>query len=95
MLQPPPDVFRRRGGGEDYDDEVEVRWAALERLPTYDRLMKAVLTKEQENGRVKADEVDLTKLNMDRKKQLMDSILKAVEEDNEMFLTRLRDRIDR
>ncbi|KAL2509221.1 ABC transporter G family member 39 [Forsythia ovata] len=91
VWEPPPDVFSR-GGRED--DEEEVRWAAIERLPTYDRLKKAVFTQVMENGRVKADEVDVTKLDMDRKKQLMDSILKAVEEDNERFLTRLRDRID-
>ncbi|KAL2487195.1 ABC transporter G family member 39 [Abeliophyllum distichum] len=91
VWEPPPDVFSR-GGHED--DEEEVRWAAIERLPTYERLKTAVLTQVQENGRVKADEVDVTKLDMDQKKQLMDSILKAVEEDNERFLSRLRDRID-
>ncbi|KAL5545906.1 hypothetical protein UlMin_005593 [Ulmus minor] len=48
-----------------------------------------------DNGRVVHDEVDVTNLGMQDKKQLMESILKVVEEDNEKFLRRLRDRTDR
>ena len=39
--------------------------------------------------------MDLTKLGMLEKKQLKERILKSVEEDNESFLRRLRDRTDR
>ncbi|XWS43446.1 hypothetical protein CRYUN_Cryun16bG0104500 [Craigia yunnanensis] len=77
------------------DDEEELCWAAIERLPTYDRLRKGMLTQVLSNGRVVHDEVDVTKLGMQDKKQLMDSMLKVVEEDNEKFLKRLRDRTDR
>ena len=92
VCQPPPDVFNRSGR---QDDEEELRWAAIERLPTYDRLRKGMLTQVLSNGRVVHDEVDVTKLGMQDKKQLMDSMLKVVEEDNENFLRRLRDRTDR
>ncbi|XP_015901954.1 pleiotropic drug resistance protein 2 [Ziziphus jujuba] len=88
----PPDVFNRSGRE---DEEEELRWAAIERLPTYDRLRKGVLNKVLDNGKVVRDEVDVTKLGMQDRKQLMESILKVVEDDNEKFLRRLRDRTDR
>lgn len=88
----PPDVFNRSGRE---DEEEELRWAAIERLPTFDRLRKGVLTQVLDNGRVVHGEVDVTKLGMQDKKQLMESILKVVEDDNEKFLRRLRDRTDR
>ena len=85
-------VFSR---SERQDDEEELRWASIERLPTYDRLRKGVMKQVLENGRVVHDEIDVTNLGMQDKKQLMESILKIVEEDNEKFLTRLRLRTDR
>ncbi|KAI6697885.1 hypothetical protein NL676_018004 [Syzygium grande] len=88
----PPDVFARSGR---QDDEEELRWAAIERLPTYDRLRKGMLKQVLETGRVVQHEVDVTNLGMQDKKQLMESILKVAEEDNERFLRRLRDRTDR
>ncbi|XP_073317568.1 ABC transporter G family member 39-like [Primulina huaijiensis] len=92
VWQPPPDVFSR---SFREDDEEELRWAAIERLPTYDRMRKGVLTELIENGEVKASEIDVRKLGDDEKKLLMDKILKAVEDDYERFLQRLRSRIDR
>ncbi|GMY25144.1 ABC transporter G family member 34-like [Fagus crenata] len=89
----PPDVFSRSGRQEE--DEEELRWAALERLPTYDRLRKGMLKQVLDNGKVVHDEVDVTKLGMQDKKQLMESILKVAEEDNDKFLRRLRERTDR
>ncbi|TXG58314.1 hypothetical protein EZV62_016143 [Acer yangbiense] len=77
------------------DDEEELRWAACERLLAYDRLKKGVLRKILDNGKVVHGEVDVTKLSIQDKKQLKDSILKSLEEDNDKFLRRLRDRIDR
>lgn len=92
VWQAQPDVFSRSGRQED---EEELKWAALERLPTYDRLRKGMLKHVLENGRVVHDEVDVTKIGMQEKQQLMESMLKIIEEDNEKFLRRLRDRTDR
>ncbi|KAI6669860.1 hypothetical protein NL676_004745 [Syzygium grande] len=89
-----PDVFQR-SVRQVADDEEELRWAAIERLPTYDRMRKGILTQVRSNGRVVHDEVDVTNLGTQDKKVLMESILKVVEEDNEKFLTRLRNRTDR
>lgn len=88
----PEDVFTRSGRE---DDEEELRWAAIERLPTYDRLRRGMLRQVLENGKVIHDEVDVSKLGIQDKKQLMENILKVVEDDNEKFLRRFRDRTDR
>ncbi|XP_022752605.1 pleiotropic drug resistance protein 2-like [Durio zibethinus] len=90
-----PDVFQRSSRRHEVNDEEELRWAAIERLPTYDRLRKGMLMQVMTDGNVVHDEVDVTKLGPQAKKQLMESILKVVEEDNERFLTRLRNRTDR
>lgn len=92
MWNEQPDVFQRSRAAEE---EEELRWAAIERLPTYDRLRKGMFRKVLSNGRVEYGEVDITELKTEDKKQLMDSILNIVEEDNEKFLKRLRDRTDR
>ncbi|WZY81874.1 hypothetical protein YC2023_028258 [Brassica napus] len=78
------------------EDDVELKWAALERLPTYDRLRKGMLPQQTSvNGKAGLEEVDLTKLAPKEKKHLMEIILKFVEDDNEKFLRRLRERTDR
>ncbi|XP_050231244.1 ABC transporter G family member 39-like [Mercurialis annua] len=88
------DVFRRSERRED--DEEELRWAAIERLPTYERLRKGMLRQVVDNGGViQISEFDVRKLGMQDKKQLMESILRDAEDDNEKFLLRLRERTDR
>ncbi|XWS75284.1 hypothetical protein CRYUN_Cryun01aG0073100 [Craigia yunnanensis] len=86
------DVFQRSGREED---EEELKWAAIERLPTYDRLRKGMLKHVFDEGKVGYEEVDIANLDMQDKKNLMESILRVVEEDNERFLLRLRERTDR
>ncbi|KAL9684788.1 hypothetical protein QQ045_022229 [Rhodiola kirilowii] len=88
-----PDVFSRSGRVED--EEEELKWAAIERLPTYDRLRKGILAQVEEDGRVVHGEVDVAKLGVSARRQLMESVLRVVEDDNEKFLTRLRNRTDR
>ncbi|KAI8029789.1 Pleiotropic drug resistance protein 2 [Camellia lanceoleosa] len=89
---PGGDVFQRSGRE---DDEEELKWAAIERLPTYDRVRKGFLKQVLDNGRIVHAEVDVANLRVQDKQQLMESILKVVEDDNERFLLRLRDRTDR
>lgn len=86
------DVFQKSGRE---DDEEELKWAAIERLPTYDRLRKGMLKQPLDDGRVGYEEVNVTNLGTHDKQHLMESILKIVEEDNERFLLRLRERTDR
>ncbi|XP_060169752.1 pleiotropic drug resistance protein 2 [Lycium barbarum] len=77
------------------EDEKELKWAAIDRLPTYDRMRKGMMKEVMNNGRVVHHEVDMTKLGNKDRKVFMESILKVVEDDNEKFLRRLRNRTDR
>ncbi|CAK9153839.1 unnamed protein product [Ilex paraguariensis] len=96
IWQGPADVFMRNSTQRQVvDDEEELKWAAIERLPTYDRMRKGMLRQVMSNGRVVHDEIDVANLGDQDKKQLMESILKVVENDNEKFLQRLRNRTDR
>ena len=90
-----PDVFERSDRHTQEDDEYHLTWAAIERLPTFERMRKGVIKHVDENGKVVHDEVDVAKLGFHDKKLLLDSILKIVEEDNEKFLRKIRDRQDR
>ncbi|XP_047342131.1 pleiotropic drug resistance protein 2-like [Impatiens glandulifera] len=89
---PGGDVFRK---SVREDDEEELMLAAIEKLPTYDRIRKGILKQILDDGKVSHAEIDIAHLGLHDKKQLIDNILKVVEEDNERFLFRLRDRIDR
>ncbi|KAL9165231.1 hypothetical protein ABFS82_06G157600 [Erythranthe guttata] len=89
---PGGDVFQKSGRK---DDEEELKWAAIERLPTYDRMRKGILKQVLDNGRIVHGEVDFANLGLQDKKQIMDNMLKAFEDDNERLLLRLRERIDR
>ncbi|KAL0369558.1 UNVERIFIED_CONTAM: Pleiotropic drug resistance protein 2 [Sesamum angustifolium] len=96
VWQGPPDVFARSSTRRQAaDDEEELKWAAIERLPTYDRMRRGMLQQVLSNGRMVHADVDVAKLGVQDKKQLMESILKVVEDDNEKFLQRLRNRTDR
>ncbi|GAA0142444.1 ATP-binding cassette [Lithospermum erythrorhizon] len=93
FVGPGGDVFHI--SNRENNDEEDLKWAAIERLPTYDRLRKGLLNRVLDNGEVVVEEVDVAHLGKQDKKILMESILKCVEEDNEKFLRRLRERIDR
>nr|POF07325.1 pleiotropic drug resistance protein 2 [Quercus suber] len=86
------DVFQKSGRE---DDEEELMWAALERLPTYDRLRKGMLKQVLDNGRIGYEEIDVTNLGVQDKKHLIESLLKVAKEDDEKLLRRIRDRTDR
>ncbi|XP_027349250.1 ABC transporter G family member 34-like [Abrus precatorius] len=93
---PTSDVFNfRRGEHTHEDNEEDLKWAAIERLPTFDRMRKGMLRVMLDNGKVVHCPVDVTNLGLQDKKLLLESVLKFVEDDNENFLRRLRDRINR
>ncbi|KAK9755345.1 hypothetical protein RND81_01G018900 [Saponaria officinalis] len=89
------DVFGSRRAAEEAEEEAELRWAAIERLPTFERIRKGVLRRVVEDGKVVQNEmIDVIKLGTSQRKVLVDSILHVVDLDNESFLRRLRHRID-
>nr|KYP71088.1 ABC transporter G family member 39 [Cajanus cajan] len=58
-------------------------------------MRKGMMSIVLDNGRVVNCPVDVTHLGMQDKKQLLESVLKFVDDDNEKFLLRLTDRIKR
>ncbi|XP_047334134.1 ABC transporter G family member 34-like [Impatiens glandulifera] len=76
-------------------EEEELEWAAIERLPTYDRLRKGMMKKMLDDGKIVHEEIDVTNLGIQERKQLMESIFRIIEIDNEKFLHNFRQRIDR
>ncbi|KAL0355324.1 UNVERIFIED_CONTAM: Pleiotropic drug resistance protein 1 [Sesamum radiatum] len=73
------------------DDDEALKWAALEKLPTFDRLRKCLLL----GSRGAVNEVDIQDLGFQERKQLVERLVKVVEEDNEKFLLKFKNRIDR
>ncbi|EHA8590358.1 ABC transporter G family member 39 [Cocos nucifera] len=84
------DIFGRSGREED--DEEALKWAAIEKLPTYDRMRKGILT-AAEGGEIQ--EVDIHGLGFQERKNLLERLVRTAEEDNERFLLKLRNRMER
>ncbi|OMO66557.1 hypothetical protein COLO4_30499 [Corchorus olitorius] len=88
----------RRSSGVDEDEEA-LKWAAIEKLPTYDRLrtsiMQTFVDHEIVGKRVEHRAVDVTKLDMNDRQKFIDMLFKVTEEDNEKFLRKFRNRIDK
>ncbi|KAK7320706.1 hypothetical protein VNO77_30425 [Canavalia gladiata] len=76
---------------EREDDEEALKWAAIERLPTYLRIRRSILKDEDGKG----SEVDIKKLGLTERKIILERLVKIAEEDNEKFLLKLRERMDR
>ncbi|XP_022959810.1 pleiotropic drug resistance protein 1-like isoform X1 [Cucurbita moschata] len=83
------EAFSRSTHGED--DEKALKWAALQRLPTYKRLRKGFLT----SSRGEANEVEVEKLGLQERKRLMKNLMSDTELDNERLLLKLKKRLDR
>ncbi|KAJ1376743.1 P-loop containing nucleoside triphosphate hydrolase, partial [Sesbania bispinosa] len=73
------------------DDEEALKWDAIQKLPTFSRLRKGLLTSPEGE----AIEVDVHKLGLQERKALLERLVTLAEQDNEKFLLKLRDRIDR
>ncbi|KAL9440125.1 hypothetical protein AB3S75_018895 [Citrus x aurantiifolia] len=85
------DVFARSSREDTYDDEEALTWAAIEKLPTYLRVQRGMLTEDEGQAR----EVDIKNLGFIERRNLIERLLKIAEEDNEKFLLKLKDRIER
>jgi hypothetical protein len=93
---PEDNVFSRSSTKKrEADDEEALKWAALQKLPTYDRIRRSIFKSVEENGNVLTQEVDATQLSQEDRKKLMAKIFKVTEDDNERFLLKFRERIDR
>ncbi|XP_020581976.1 ABC transporter G family member 35-like isoform X2 [Phalaenopsis equestris] len=75
----------------EVEDEEALIWAALEKLPTYNRVRKGVMAMAE--GELK--EVDIRTLDLQERRNLLERLVKVAEEDHERFLLKLKNRIDR
>ncbi|KAK8473551.1 hypothetical protein PHAVU_001G166500 [Phaseolus vulgaris] len=73
------------------DDEEALKWASIQKLPTMARLRTGLLTSPEGV----ANEIDVHQLGLQERRGLLERLVRVVEEDNEKFMLKLRDRIDR
>ncbi|XP_019437695.1 PREDICTED: pleiotropic drug resistance protein 1-like isoform X2 [Lupinus angustifolius] len=74
------------------DEEEELKWAAIEKLPTFLRMSRGILSESEGQP---GTEIHINKLGSLQRKDLVERLVKIAEEDNEKFLLKLRERIDR
>ncbi|XP_031127767.1 pleiotropic drug resistance protein 1-like isoform X1 [Ipomoea triloba] len=86
------EVFSRSSREAAEDDEEALKWAAIEKLPTYLRIRRGILAGEEEGG---PKEIDVEKLGVAEKRSLLERLVRIAEEDNERFLLKLKHRTDR
>jgi len=91
------DPFGRAQSEQEHRDEEEnLRWAALEKLPTYERMRQGILRRaldQQQQGQGGVEVVDIQKMAAgDGGRALLERLW--IQDDSERFLRRLKDRID-
>ncbi|KAG6537978.1 hypothetical protein ZIOFF_003081 [Zingiber officinale] len=81
------------------EDEYELTWAAIERLPTFERVRTSLFHHlDNQNGSSEKSgkkPVDVTKLGAVERHLLIENMIKHIENDNRHLLQKLRERIDR
>lgn len=75
----------------DNEDEEALRWAALQRLPTYNRIRRGIF-RNPDGGR---SEVDVGSLELQEQKLLIDRLVNGADtDDTGRFFERMRQRFD-
>lgn len=78
------------------DEENMLAWAAIERLPTFDRLRSSVFEINGSDANVKRKRVtDVTKLGALERHVFIEKMIKHIEHDNLQLLHKIRKRIDK
>lgn len=84
------------------EDEEALRWAAIQKLPTYNRLRTSILQyvvegdqNDEARKTVMYKDVDVRKLNANDRQEFVEMNFKVAEQDNDKFLRKIRDRIDK
>lgn len=80
---------------DDPDIEYALQWAAIERLPTFDRLRSSLFVKDNDGDGEKGKRVvDVTKLGAFERNVFINRLIKHIENDNLKLLRKIRTRID-
>ncbi|OEL19703.1 ABC transporter G family member 41 [Dichanthelium oligosanthes] len=75
----------------DDDDEVELKWAAVERLPSSDRLHTSLLHGDSSQLQM----VDVRRLGAAERRMVVDALIDNIRRDNLRLLRKQRQRMDR
>lgn len=78
----------------DLDDEVLLKWAEIERLPTFDRIHSSLFN-ENEDATQGRKVVNVRKLGAPEKHLFIEKLIKHIEHDNLRLLHKMRKRIDK
>lgn len=80
----------------DLNEEIILQWAAINKLPTVDRLRSSMFGEinQDENGHNGRKAVDVAKLTATEKHTLIDRLIKHIENDNLRLLHKMRKRTD-
>ncbi|XP_024968958.1 ABC transporter G family member 35-like isoform X4 [Cynara cardunculus var. scolymus] len=97
------EVFSITAGGSHRNshrtqDEEALRWAALEKLSTYNRIRTTIFNYSYNNNNDKHDDkllMEVRDLDANARQHFIDNFFKVAEDDNEKFLTKFRDRVDK
>ena len=84
-------------GKDDADAEYALQWAAIERLPTFERLRSSLFDKDNDGGMVNDKGkrvIDVTKLGALERHIFMEKLIRHIENDNLQLLRKIRTRID-
>ncbi|CAM6029266.1 unnamed protein product [Sphagnum balticum] len=74
------------------DDEEALKWAALESLPTYNRVRTSVFFNAATGS---TEQVDVRLLTVLERRQLLDNLLKTTEDENMQILVKMRNRMQK
>lgn len=88
------------GGHELEDDEIQLQWAAIERLPTMQRLRSSLIfdagaATKVDDGKGKPQVMDVTRLGDEQRHTFIDKLIQHIENDNRRLLHKMRQRVDK
>lgn len=92
----PDNTFSRPSNAESVaQDEEELQWAAIERLPSQQRSNIAFVTRTADGGEESTDAVDVRKLDRINRELVVRRALNTTEQDNFKLLAGIKERLDR
>lgn len=91
------DTFSRPSNADTVqEDEEELLWAALGRLPTQKRTNMALMRRSaSEAGEERTETIDVSRLSRSRREQVVRKALATSEQDNFRLLSGIKERLDR
>ena len=88
-----------KGGDADADAVYALQWAAIERLPTFERLRSSLFDEDGDavgaNDTKEKRVIDVTKLGAQERHVFIEKLIEQIEHDNLRLLRKIRHRIDK